>query len=163
VKPFAQKSASDNMKCCHRGLRGVPMKQIRLTTDGACIGNPGPGGWAFVLRYKDRLREGSGAERNTTNNRMELRAVIEGLRTLNKPCAVLVRTDSKYLRDGMTTWIQKWKPEDWIRIKNRTLWQEVDRLQRIHKVSCKWVKGHVNDEDNERCHLLANKAARSVN
>ena len=112
------------------------MKQIRLTTDGACIGNPGPGGWAFVLRYKDRLREGSGAERNTTNNRMELRAVIEGLRILSKPCAVLVRTDSKYLRDGMTTWIQKWKSEDWIRIKNRALWQEVDRLQRIHKLNC---------------------------
>ena len=94
---------------------------------------------------------------------MELRAVIEGLRTLNKLRAVLVRTDSKYLRDGMTTWIQKWKSEDWIRIKNRALWQELERLQRMHKVSCKWVKGHANDEDNERCHLLANKAARSVN
>ena len=138
------------------------MKQIRLTTDGACIGNPGPGGWAFVLRYKDRLREGSGAESKTTNNRMELRAVIEGLRALNERCAVLVRTDSKYVKEGMTNWIHAWKSEDWIRTKNRALWQEVDRLQRLHKVSCKWVKGHANDQDNERCHLLANKAARSL-
>ena len=136
------------------------MERILLTTDGSCIRNPGPGGWAFVLRYKDRSREESGAERDTTNNKMELRAVIEGLRALKKPCAVLVRTDSKYVRDGMTKWIHNWKPKDWIRVKNRELWQEIERLQRMHKVSCEWVKGHANDEDNERCHLLAYKAAR---
>src|SRR6267154_2618023 len=85
------------------------MKQISLTTDGACIRNPGPGGWACVLRHKDQVRELSGSEHDTTNNRMELRAVIEGLRALKEPYAVLVRTDSKYVRDGMTKWIHNWK------------------------------------------------------
>ncbi len=149
------------------------MNQIRLTTDGACIRNPGPGGWAYVLRYKDRFRELSGAEQDTTNNRMELRAVIEGLRVLKKPCAVLVRTDSKYVRDGMTKWIHSWKSKGWVHkekgkpgrqpIKNRELWEEVERLQRIHIVDWEWVKGHANDKDNERCDVLARTAARSVN
>jgi ribonuclease HI len=148
------------------------MKQISLTTDGACIGNPGPGGWACVLRYKDRVRELSGAEHNTTNNRMELRAVIEGLRILKEPCAVLVRTDSNYVKDGMTKWIQNWKSEGWVHkvkgkpgrqpIKNRELWEEVERLQSLHKVVWEWVKGHANDEDNKRCDVLANTAARSL-
>ncbi len=149
------------------------MKQVCLTTDGACIGNPGPGGWAYVLRYKDRVRELSGAERNTTNNRMELRAVIEGLRVLKKPCAVLVRTDSKYVKDGMTKWIHKWKAQGWVHkvkgkpgtqpIKNRELWEAIERLQRIHVVDWEWVKGHANDEDNKRCDVLAGMASRSVN
>jgi len=138
------------------------MKQVRLTTDGACIDNPGPGGWACVLRYKNHARELSGAEQNTTNSRMELRAVIEGLRALKNPCAVLVRTDSKYVRDGIMKWIRKWKSKDWIQIKNRELWQEIERLKRMHKVSCDWIKGHAGDKDNERCHFLAHAAARSV-
>jgi len=139
------------------------MKQIRLTTDGACIGNPGPGGWACVLRYKNQAREMSGAEPGTTNNKMELLAVIKGLRTLKEPCSVLIRTDSRYVRDGIMKWIHKWESETWIRIKNRQLWQEIERLQRMHRVSCEWVKGHANDVDNKRCHLLAHAAARSVN
>ncbi len=150
------------------------MNQIRLTTDGACIRNPGPGGWAYVLRYKDRVRELSGAERNTTNNRMELRAVIEGLRVLKKPCAVLVRTDSKYVKDGMTKWTHKWKAQGWVHkvkgkpgtqpIKNRELWEEVERLQSLHEeVVWEWVKGHASDEDNKRCDVLANTAAHSLN
>ena len=149
------------------------MNQVRLTTDGACIRNPGPGGWAYVLRYKDRVRELSGAEQDTTNNRMELRAVIEGLRVLKKPCTVLIRTDSKYVKDGMTKWIHNWKSNGWVHkvkgkpgmqpIKNRELWEELERLQRTHNVVWKWVKGHANDEDNKRCDVLARTAARSVN
>jgi len=149
------------------------MKQISLTTDGACIGNPGPGGWACVLRYKDRVRELSGAERDTTNNRMELRAVIEGLRILKEPCEVVIRTDSKYVKDGMTKWIHGWKSKGWVHkekgkpgrqpIKNRELWEEVERLQTRHEVVWEWVKGHANDEDNKRCDVLANTAANSLN
>lgn len=88
-------------------------KQIFLTTDGACIGNPGPGGWACILRYEEHFRELSGGEPETTNNRMELRAVIEGLRTLKESCSINVRTDSQYLRDGITKWIQNWKASGW--------------------------------------------------
>jgi ribonuclease HI len=149
------------------------MKQVRLTTDGACIGNPGPGGWACVLRYEDCVRELSGAEPDTTNNKMELRAVIEGLRTLKEPCAVLVRTDSSYVRDGMTKWIHGWKSKGWVHkekgkagnqpVKNRELWEEVERLRRTHEVAWEWVKGHADDEDNNRCDILANMAARSAN
>ena len=129
--------------------------------------------WAYVLRYKDRVRELSGAEQDTTNNRMELRAAIEGLRVLKKPCAVLIRTDSKYVRDGMMKWIHKWKSNGWVHkekgrpgmqpIRNRELWEELERLQQTHNVVWKWVKGHANDEDNKRCDVLARTAARSVN
>jgi|SRR5882762_5574522 len=148
------------------------MKQIYLTTDGACIGNPGPGGWACVLRYKDHVRELSGAEPHTTNNRMELRAVIEGLRALKEPCAVRVRTDSRYVRDGMSKWIHDWKSKGWVHkekgksgkqpVKNRELWEEVERMQQMHQVVWEWVKGHASDEDNRRCDALANMAARSI-
>ena len=147
------------------------MKQVTLTTDGACIGNPGPGGWACILRHKDHVRELSGAEPNTTNNKMELRAVIEGLRALKGPCAVVMRTDSSYVRDGMTKWLQNWKSKGWVRkqrgnpgmqpIKNRELWEEIELLRRRHRVVWKWVKGHANDEDNKRCDALAKTAAHS--
>ena len=113
------------------------MKQILIVTDGACIGNPGPGGWACILRYKEHSRELSGSEPGTTNNRMELRAVIEGLRALKEPCQVVVRTDSQYLRDGITKWIHRWKQEGWRHkiggasrkeeVKNRDLWEEIHR------------------------------------
>jgi len=155
------------------------MKQIVLITDGACIGNPGPGGWACILRYvdrfavtqgKDRVRELSGAAAATTNNRMELQAVIEGLKALNEPCAVVIRTDSKYVQDGMTKWIHNWKRNGWVRkengkpgtapIKNRELWEELDRLHQRHEIRWQWVKGHAADEDNNRCDALANQAAR---
>jgi len=147
------------------------MKLIRLTTDGACIRNPGPGGWAYVLRSDDRVCERKGSESNTTNNRMELRAVIEGLRALKERCEVVVRTDSRYVKDGMTKWIHGWKASGWVHkesgkpgtqpIKNRELWEEIDRLQHLHEVHWEWIKGHSHDEDNKRCDLLANAAARS--
>jgi len=146
------------------------MKQILIVTDGACIGNPGPGGWACILRYKEHCRELSGNEPNTTNNRMELRAVIEGLRAVKEACHVVVKTDSQYLRDGITKWIHRWKQEGWQHkvkgssrrqeIKNRDLWEQIDRLQALHDVRWEWTKGHSTDEDNNRCDVLANASAR---
>jgi ribonuclease HI len=144
-------------------------KQLFLTTDGACIGNPGPGGWACILRYKGYGRELSGSEPSTTNNRMELKAVIEGLRAVKESCSITVRTDSQYLRDGMTKWIHRWKANAWQRqvkgegqqpVKNRDLWEELDRLAQNHEITWLWVKGHSSDEDNNRCDDLANQAAR---
>jgi ribonuclease HI len=146
------------------------MKEVVLTTDGACIGNPGPGGWAVILRYKQQCRELSGSERETTNNRMELRAVIEGLSALKECCAVTVRTDSQYVSDGMSKWIFNWKAKNWVHkikgqgwqpVKNRDLWEELDRLQQPHEIRWEWVRGHANDPDNIRCDFLANAAARS--
>lgn len=146
-------------------------KHIFLTTDGACIGNPGPGGWACILRYKDYSRELSGSERATTNNRMELKAVIEGLRALKEDCSITVRTDSQYLRDGITKWIHNWKANDWLHkvkgegkqpVKNRDLWEEIDGLAQRHEITWMWVKGHATDEDNNRCDSLANDAAKSL-
>lgn len=145
------------------------MKDIVLTTDGGCIGNPGPGGWACVLRYKSHRRELVGCEPNTTNNRMELRAVIEGMRALKEPCNVIVRTDSQYVKHGMTSWIATWKAQGWVHrvrrqgkqpVKNRELWEEIDRLTQLHHVEWEWVRGHADDEDNIRCDELANRAAR---
>ena len=142
------------------------MENFVLTTDGACIRNPGPGGWAYVLRCKSDRWEFDGCELNTTNNRMELRAVIEGLRTLKEPCNVIIRTDSQYVKYGMTIWITAWKAQDWVKrqgnqpVKNRELWEELDRLTQLHHVEWKWVRGHADDEDNIWCHELANLAAR---
>jgi ribonuclease HI len=146
------------------------MKAVTLTTDGACIGNPGPGGRAAILRYKEHCRELCGSELETTNNRMEMRAVIEGLSAIKEPCTVTVRTDSQYLSDGMTKWIFNWKARNWVHkikghgwqpIKNRDLWEEIDRLRQPHEVSWEWVRGHANDPDNIRCDYLANAGARS--
>ncbi len=145
------------------------MKRVVLTSDGACIGNPGPGGWACILRYREYHRELSGSEPHTTNNRMELRAVIEGLKALKERCSVTVRTDSRYLKDGVTSWLHKWKANGWLHkvrragkqpVKNRDLWEEIDRLQQFHSVHWEWVKGHSTDPDNNQCDWLANAAAR---
>jgi ribonuclease HI len=146
------------------------MKQVYLITDGACIGNPGPGGWACILRYGSHSREIAGSEPETTNNRMELRAVIEGFKALRETCEVIVRTDSQYLRIGITEWIYGWKANGWMRkskdssrkepVKNRDLWEELDRLRQQHEVRWEWTKGHANDPDNNRCDKLANEAAR---
>lgn len=146
------------------------MKRVHLTTDGACIGNPGPGGWACILRYFDRKKEIFGSEENTTNNRMELRAVIEGLKMLREPCEVVMVTDSQYVKKGMTEWLGLWKARDWRTkgkgagrskiVLNQDLWQELDRLSQGHKISWEWVKGHASHPENNRCDQLANTAAR---
>ena len=141
------------------------MKKIQLITDGACIGNPGPGGWAAVLRYNGTKKEIYGCEPHTTNNRMELRAAIEGLRTLNEECEVEVITDSEYLKNGITTWIHGWKRKGWLTaakkpVVNQDLWQDLDKEVGRHKTEWTWTKGHASHADNNRCDELATRAAR---
>jgi len=141
------------------------MKSVRLITDGACLGNPGPGGWAYILRYADHHREMAGSEPETTNNRMELTAAIEGLRALKEDCEVEVVTDSEYVKNGITTWIHGWKRNGWKTaskkpVMNQDLWVELDDLAQSHKVRWTWTKGHAAHDDNNRCDELAQNAAR---
>ena len=144
------------------------MKQVIITTDGACIGNPGPGGWACVLRFGDTVGEMYGCERQTTNNRMELKAVIAAMEALSEPCSIILQTDSQYVQKGITEWLRGWKAHGWTRkdgsrrvpIANQELWQELDQLCAKHQIQWKWVKGHATHADNIRCDKLANKAAR---
>lgn len=141
------------------------MKKVQLITDGGCIGNPGPGGWAAILRHDGHKKEIYGCEANTTNNRMELRAAIEGLRTLKEECEVEVVTDSEYLKNGITTWIHGWKRKGWMTaakkpVLNQDLWQELDKQVARHKTVWTWTKGHASHGDNNRCDELATRAAR---
>ncbi|GAB4537866.1 MAG: ribonuclease HI [Parvularculaceae bacterium] len=138
------------------------MNQVTLYTDGACSGNPGPGGWGAVLEWNGRRKELSGGEAETTNNRMELYAAIAGLEALKRPCAVTLYTDSKYLRDGVTGWLAKWKANGWKTaakkpVKNQDLWRRLDEAQSRHDISWRWVKGHAGDPGNERADALANE------
>jgi ribonuclease HI len=138
------------------------LKSIDIFTDGACSGNPGPGGWAAILRYKSNEKEISGFEKHTTNNKMEMKAVIEALRILKEPCKVKVHTDSKYLRDGITLWIHGWKRNGWVTkakqpVKNRELWESLDNLSRKHQIEWVWVEGHAGHVENERCDELARR------
>ncbi len=142
------------------------MKRVQLITDGACVGNPGPGGWAYILRYGGHKREMSGSDPATTNNRMELRAAIEGIRALRETCEVEVVTDSEYVKNGITKWIQGWKRNGWKTaskkpVVNQDLWNELDDLVSRHKIEWTWTKGHADHEDNNRCDELATAAARS--
>lgn len=141
------------------------MKRVQLITDGACVGNPGPGGWAYILRYGEHKREMSGAEAATTNNRMELRAAIEGMRALKEPCEVEVVTDSEYLKNGITKWIHGWKRNGWKTaskkpVVNQDLWNELDAETSRHNIHWTWTKGHADHDDNNRCDELATQAAR---
>jgi ribonuclease HI len=141
------------------------MKKIELITDGACLGNPGPGGWACVLRYGQHLKEMYGSEPQTTNNRMELTAAIRGLAALNEPCEVTITTDSEYVKNGITQWIHGWKKRGWVKadkspVLNQDLWMELDAQVNRHKTSWHWTKGHASHEDNNRCDELASRAAR---
>ncbi len=132
---------------------------VIVYTDGACEPNPGPGGWAAILSYKGRVKEISGGERNTTNNRMEMTAAIRALESLKRPCRVVLHTDSEYLKKGMTEWMPGWKRRGWKRkggeIKNADLWQRLDALAQEHHVAWQWVRGHAGDPNNERCDELA--------
>lgn len=141
------------------------MKKVQLITDGACLGNPGPGGWAAILRYGDRRRELFGSEPHTTNNRMELTAAIEGLRTIKEACEVEVVTDSEYLKNGITQWIHGWKRKNWIKsdkkpVLNADLWRALDAEVARHKATWTWTKGHASHDDNNRADELATAAAR---
>jgi ribonuclease HI len=141
------------------------VKKVQIITDGACLGNPGPGGWAAILRYGPHHKEIFGCEPHTTNNRMELKAAIQGLRTLRERCEVEVVTDSEYLKNGITSWISNWKKRNWMTsqkkpVINRDLWEELDREVERHRVSWSWTKGHASHEDNNRADELASRAAR---
>jgi ribonuclease HI len=136
------------------------MKQVIIHTDGACTGNPGPGGWSAVLEYGDVKKEISGAEIATTNNRMELLAAVEALARLKEACCVEFVTDSQYLRKGITEWIARWKARGWQTlkrepVKNVDLWRRLDTEAARHRIEWKWVKGHAGHEGNERCDTLA--------
>lgn len=138
------------------------MKSVEIFTDGACRGNPGPGGWGALLRFGAHEREIYGGERDTTNNRMELRAAIEALRLLREPCQVALTTDSVYVRDGVTRWMDNWKRNGWrtaakTPVKNQDLWQALDQQVGRHTVEWHWVKGHSGHPENERADALANQ------
>jgi ribonuclease HI len=140
-------------------------KNVQLIADGACLGNPGPGGWACILRFGDKKKEMFGSEPHTTNNRMEITAAIEGLKVLREPCEVEVVTDSEYLKNGITTWIKGWKRNGWKTaarkpVVNQDLWMILDELAAQHELKWTWTKGHADHEDNNRCDELATEAAR---
>ena len=141
--------------------------QIHIYTDGACKGNPGPGGWGVLLQYKGRELELFGGEASTTNNRMELRAVIEGLSALKRRSNVLLVTDSKYVMQGMQQWLANWKKRGWKTaskqpVKNQDLWQQLDALVQQHDVQWQWVAGHTGHPGNERADNLANRGVEEV-
>lgn len=140
---------------------------VDLFTDGACLGNPGPGGWGVVLRWRNHEKELSGGEAETTNNRMELTAAISGLEALKRGMRARVHTDSRYLRDGITDWIFSWKRNGWRTkakkpVKNAELWQRLDAALARHQVEWLWVKGHAGHPENERADRLAGAAARAT-
>ena len=148
-----------------RMIKRDSVKQVQLITDGACLGNPGPGGWAAILRYGSRSKEIYGCESHTTNNRMELTAAIEGLRALKEKCEVEVITDSEYLKNGITQWITAWKKRGWMTsqkkpVINRDLWESLDVQAARHQTKWSWTKGHASHDDNNRADELASLAAR---
>lgn len=142
-------------------------KTVTLYTDGACKGNPGKGGWGVLMRYGSHEKELFGGEAHTTNNRMELTAIIQGLAALNRPCAVVIYTDSQYVKNGMEQWIHGWKKNGWKTaakqpVKNEDLWQQLDRLAAQHQIQWQWVRGHAGHAENERADALANQGVASV-
>jgi ribonuclease HI len=140
------------------------LSHVEIATDGACKGNPGPGGWGVLIRMGSREKELSGGEKLTTNNRMELMAAIEGLNALKRPCRVTLSTDSRYVMDGLTKWIHGWRKNGWKTadkkpVKNADLWQKLIDAAAPHRVEWVWVKGHAGHPDNERADKLASDAA----
>jgi ribonuclease HI len=142
------------------------LKPVEIHTDGACLGNPGPGGWAALLRYREKERELSGGEAATTNNRMELMGAIMALEALSEPCLVTLHTDSQYVRQGITEWMRNWVRRGWKTaagepVKNRDLWERLHAATQRHTIDWRWVKGHSGDPGNERVDALArNEAVR---
>jgi len=140
------------------------MKSIEVHTDGSCLGNPGPGGWAALLRYNGREKELAGGEAVSTNNRMELMAAIMALETLTEPCKIVLHTDSQYVRQGITEWMPGWVRRHWKTaggdpVKNRELWERLHAATQRHSIDWRWVKGHNGDPDNERVDVLARNQA----
>ena len=143
------------------------MKQVEIFTDGACKGNPGPGGWGALLRYSGIEKSLYGGEKETTNNRMELMAAIEGLNALRETCEVTITTDSQYVRKGITEWLANWKRNGWRTaakepVKNADLWQRLDEQNQRHQVSWRWVKGHSGHRENEIADGLANRGIEEL-
>jgi len=140
---------------------------VEIFTDGACRGNPGPGGWGAVLRYGDREREIYGGERRTTNNRMELMAAIMALEALKRPVTAVVTTDSEYLKKGITEWLPGWKKRGWVTaaktpVKNAELWQRLEAAAAPHKVEWRWTRGHAGHPENERADALARRGIAEI-
>ena len=141
---------------------------VIIYTDGACRGNPGPGGWGVILNYKGKIKELYGAEMHTTNNRMELMAAIQALESLTRPCLVQLNSDSSYVLKGITEWMPNWKKRGWktaakTPVKNEDLWRRLDAALAKHKIEWKWVKGHSGDTGNDRADALANLGIESLN
>ena len=141
-------------------------KIVHIFTDGACKGNPGPGGWGAILKYIDSIKEINGFSEETTNNIMELTAVIESLKSLKRSCNIIITTDSTYVKNGITEWIHNWKKKGWKTtnkkpVKNKSLWQSLDYEVSRHQITWKWVKGHSGHPENERADQLANDAIES--
>ncbi len=137
-------------------------KTVEIYTDGACKGNPGPGGWGVLLRWNGKEKELWGGEPQTTNNRMELMAAIMALETLKRPCRIILHTDSRYVQNGIDSWIDGWKKKGWKTaakkpVKNQDLWQRLDKARERHQVDWRWVKGHAGHEGNERADALSNR------
>ncbi|MDF1791939.1 MAG: ribonuclease HI [Thalassobaculaceae bacterium] len=142
-------------------------ERVQVFTDGACSGNPGPGGWGAILRWRGNEKELSGGEADTTNNRMELMAAISALEALTRHMQVDLTTDSTYVRDGITKWVKAWKARDWRTadkkpVKNRDLWERLDQAVQRHDVDWHWVKGHAGHAENERCDELAREAIKAM-
>ena len=142
-------------------------KTVSLYTDGACKGNPGKGGWGVLMRYGSHEKELFGGEAHTTNNRMELTAIIQGLAALSRPCDVVIHTDSQYVKNGMEQWIHGWKKNGWKTaakqpVKNEDLWRQLDQLAAQHQIQWQWVRGHAGHAENERADALANQGVASV-
>ena len=136
---------------------------VHIFTDGACKGNPGPGGWGAIMKYGDHVKELNGYSSKTTNNIMEITAVIEALKSLTRPCAIILTTDSNYVKDGITQWIHNWKKKGWKTankqpVKNKECWLQLDVEVQRHQIKWKWVKGHSGHPENERADELANEA-----
>jgi ribonuclease HI len=143
------------------------MKSVDIFTDGACKGNPGPGGWGVLLRMGQHEKELSGGEKDTTNNRMEMTAVLRSLEALTTPCNVTLHTDSRYVIDGMTKWISGWQKRGWVNsskdpVKNRDLWEQLIAAAARHRITWQWVKGHAGHAENERVDQLASLAAEAA-
>ena len=143
------------------------MKKITIYSDGSSLGNPGFGGWGTVLQFNGHTKELSGSASQVTNNQMELQAAMEGFRALKEPCDVMLVSDSKYVIDGLTKWINNWIKNNWKTaakkpVKNKEIWQEFHKLSSIHKIDTQWVKGHAGHPQNERCDFLARDAAEKL-
>ena len=135
------------------------MKKIEIFTDGSSLGNPGPGGWCALLRYRGHEKILSGGEKNTTNNKMELTAVIEALKTLKEPCEVELFSDSTYVLKGISEWLDNWIKKDFKNIKNADLWKEFIKVSKNHKINVNWIKGHSGHKENEICDKIAKREA----